>query len=289
MKPQRIGYHVVLFFLVFSILVVSFPKSAFAITISVPSSPHSITNDVFTIVASVSGSMTVPNYIRVDLFKDGTTNYFGETYNGSSWVSGSDHTQYFPITASSGTIWNGNIQVRVGSPSSTEYDGNGTYKLRIRRYTSSGNYNNDEAKNSAVTIAIVIPTITPTPLPTHTPAPTARQSATATPTRAQTVTPTSIGSPDDSIGFPAVSSMPDFDEWSASKSASTEAVLADTAKNQETEKEIAPSVTSNPTPQEKVLVASYMDHSKIAMGIGFMLLTLSCGILFYRFKKNSTE
>ena len=63
-------------------------------------------------------------------------------------------------------MWNGEVQARVGSTIPTDYDGNGIYMLRIRRYTGSGNYSNDEAKASAVAVALGLPTLTPMPTST---------------------------------------------------------------------------------------------------------------------------
>jgi hypothetical protein len=155
-----------IFSILFGVVLLFFSsQKTFAVQITLSNIPATITQDNFTISASISGALTGTNYLRLDLYKEGTSNYFGETYNNSGWYSGSDGTQYLPITIQSGISWNGQIQARIGSPSKTEYDGNGNYKLRIRRYTGSGSYNSDEANENAVAIAIIFPTQTPTPAP----------------------------------------------------------------------------------------------------------------------------
>ena len=171
-------------------LFLSNTSDAFAVSVSFLSPPTSIGTDPVTLTASVSGATAGTNYLRIDFYKDTTTNYFGETYNGSDYYGGSTYTQYLPITIVSSTIWNGSVQTRIGSPSTTDYDGVSNYKMRIRRYTNGGGTTASEANASAIDIAIVIPTatptLTPTPVPTNTPVP----SSTPTPTRTPTPSPT---------------------------------------------------------------------------------------------------
>lgn len=186
---------IIVFIAVFIFLFYSqFVKSVFAVSVTISDYPSTITEDSFTITASVSGATAGTNYLRIDLFKDGTTNYFGETFNNSDWYGGSTYSQYLPITIQSGVTWSGNVQGRIGSPTATQYDGSGTYKMRLRRYTGGGGYTSSEASNSAVLVSIVMPTATPvptsTPTPTNTPTPSPTSSPTNTPTPTKTPTPT---------------------------------------------------------------------------------------------------
>jgi len=176
-------------------LFLHFANPTLAVTITISDYPSTITEDSFTITASISGATTGTNYLRVDLFKDGATNYFGETFNSSDWYGGSTYSQYLPVSMVSGITWSGNMQGRIGSPTSTEYDGSGVYKMRLRRYTSGGGSTATEANNSAVTISISLPTPTPTPTITPTPAPTNTPTPTPTPTSAPTNTPTPTKTP----------------------------------------------------------------------------------------------
>lgn len=143
----------------------------FAVTVSTSSVPSTITNESFTFNVSISGASSGTNYLRVDLYKEttGTPNYFGETYNGTSWYGGSTGTQYFPISIVSGQTWNGSIQGRLGNPSTTEYPGLGSYKLRARRYTSSGNTASDTQTPADITINYTASIPTPSPSPSVTP------------------------------------------------------------------------------------------------------------------------
>ena len=262
--------------IVFVFLLVFFfvPQKIFAVTVSVISIPLSITQDNFTITASVSGAAAGTNYLRIDLYKDGSTNYFGDTYNGSSWYNGSDGTQYFPITIVANTIWNGQIQGRFGNPSLTDFDGTGTYKIRIRRYTASGNLGSGDTLNS-LGISILVPTATPTPLPTSTPTPI----STATPTpKVPTATPTvkviqatPKVSPSENVGLSSLTATDDGVLGTSSAFAFDTPTLSPT----KVPSHFAGASTFNPVPF-------------IFIGAGCCLLA-SCGILiFLQYKKTRT-
>ena len=158
--------------------------SIFAVTTTISNIPAVISADLFIFDVVISGASAGTNYLRIDLFKPTTTNYFGETFNGLSWFNGSDYLQYFPITIQPMTDWIGQIQGRLGNPTVIQYDGPGTYKLKVRRYTPSGSYNTTEANNSALDIIINVPILTPTPVITPTDIPTSAPTETliSTPT-----------------------------------------------------------------------------------------------------------
>lgn len=171
------------------------PNPSFAVTVTITNYPSTITDDVFTLTASVSGATTGTNYLKIDIAKEGTTDYFGETFNGTDWYGGSTYSQYFPISIQSGTSWIGQVQGRTGSPTISQYDGTGTYKIRLRRYTSGGGYTTSEANNSAVFVSISLPTATPTSTPppvtpTNTLVPTVAKASIPTPTKTVTSIPT---------------------------------------------------------------------------------------------------
>lgn len=136
-------------------------RSILAVTTSISNIPHSISTDPFTITVTVSGAGTGKNYLRIDLFKSPSTNYFGETHNTLGWYSDSDYSLYYSINIESGVVWSGDVQGRIGNPTSAQYNGPGMYKLRVRRYTSSGNYNSTEANDSAADIEINASLTTP--------------------------------------------------------------------------------------------------------------------------------
>jgi len=169
------------------------------VTLTIEHAPTTITDQPVTVDISLSGASVGQNYLRVDFYKDGTTNYFGETSVGSNWYSGSDGSQYAPITIpDSASVVTANLQARIGTPSPNEFPGPGAYKLRIRRYTSSGNVGEVTQTPIDVQITYLSPTSTPTPTPipkqTSTPTPTRipTPTKTPTPTKIPTATPTSV-------------------------------------------------------------------------------------------------
>lgn len=162
--------------LIFTLLFLLFGAgSVFAVAVSTSNAPTTATDQPFNIDVSVAGASAGINYLRIDLYKDGTTNYFGETYNNNIWYNGSDGKQYFPITIISGQTWTGSIQGRVGSPSTTEFPNSGIYKLKVRRYTSSGSSSSSDQQ---------IPQDIQINLVTTSPSPSSSETSTLSPTPA---------------------------------------------------------------------------------------------------------
>lgn len=180
MKPAR---KIKLAFFLLSFYFIFLPISAYAVTVEIRQWPSSITAEPFEVEVYISGPKPGTNYLRIDLFKEDTKNYFGETFNNNNWYGGSDGTSYLPVEISSEGTASATLRGKVGEPSNTEYSGPGQYKLRIRRYTSSGNAASNDSQE-AVNIEIVVPT--PTLTPTLTPTPT------KTPTPTRTPTPTKV-------------------------------------------------------------------------------------------------
>ena len=171
------------FLVAFILIFFIFTAKSFAVTVSVTNFPTTLSDQPFAITASVSGATAGTNYLRIDLYKDGTSNYFGETYNGSSWYSGGEGSSYFPITIDSSKNGFGTFQGRVGNPNSNDYPGPGNYKLKIRRYTSSGSLASSDTQTPVdVNITYAAPTSSPTPTVTPAPTPTEEPTSTNTPT-----------------------------------------------------------------------------------------------------------
>lgn len=179
---KRILLCILLFLFIF------FPSKVTAVSVSISNFPSVVTDEQFAITASVSGAAIGQNYLKVDLYKEGKSDFFGETFNGIDWYSGNDTKQYFPITIDSSKTATATVNVRTGSPNSAEYDGPGFYKMRIRRYTSGGGYTSSEANSSAVTISINIPVSSRAP--TETISETGNNVTSTTPTKVATLTPT---------------------------------------------------------------------------------------------------
>lgn len=180
---------VVFAFIIFSFLI--FPKKVLAVTITLNSYPTSVSSEIFNVDVTVSGATNATNYLRVDLYKDGTTNYFGETYNGSDWYSGSDGKNYFPVTIQNSSA-SATLQAQIGNPNTTDYLGPGTYKLKIRRYTSSGSQSQNDVQTP---IDIQLTYSTPTPTPTQTPTASPTNTPTSTPSPTPKPTPTKSTTP----------------------------------------------------------------------------------------------
>jgi hypothetical protein len=269
------------FFLAFLFLS---PQKVFAVSLLINDPPSAIGSDPFTLSVTVIGASAGTNYLRVDLYKEGTTNYFGETFNGSSWYGDSDGKQYFPVT-----IPNDNpfiVQARIGDTIPSTYDGTGEYKLRIRRYTASGNYNNDEAKTSAIPIAIIFPT--PTVTPTNSPTPTKTPTPTKVPTqtKAQTVTksasPTKVATivPTKLIAVNIKSPQISISKNNATDTAYPTAVLGARI-----------SISPTKSPDKKVLVKESSNNATViasSLIVGGIFI-LACAILiFFRIRKQES-
>ena len=69
-------------------------RSVLAVTLTISDVPTSVTEEPFSVNVSVDGANPGQNYLRIDLYKEGTTNYFGETENGEDWVTDGDFSEY---------------------------------------------------------------------------------------------------------------------------------------------------------------------------------------------------
>lgn len=142
--------------------------------------PSQITDQSFPVEVTISGASSGQNYIRVDLYKDQTSNYFGETFNGSAWEDGSDGQMYFPILIASSQA-QVTVDARLGNPSRSKYLGSGSYKLKVRRYTASGAVAGSDTV-TPLDVHINYSPPTSTSEPTKVPAPTKVLTPSKTPT-----------------------------------------------------------------------------------------------------------
>ena len=138
-----------------------FSKVVFGVNVSIQDYPAEIGKGDFEVAVLVEGASKGSNFLRVDLFQEGTTKYFGETFNGSEWYGGSDGVNYFPIEIYADSSASAVLKARVGEPSYSKYPAPGDYLMRIRRYTASGNAASDTQE--PVKLKINIPVSTPTP------------------------------------------------------------------------------------------------------------------------------
>lgn len=246
------------------------PTPISAVSVNIINYPTTITDDAFTITASISGAATGTNYLRVDVYKEGTNNYFSETFNNSDWYSGSDGKQYLPISVKTGVVWNGAIQARIGDYSNTDYDGSGSYRIRLRRYTSSGGLGSEDASLSSVSIKLAVPTATP--IPTETPEPTATPKISKSPTATTIPTKSPTTNPTQKKLLPTLKAFDTSVLGSSTKSANKK-----------------PSSTPSPFVKKKseVLIKGSAAQSLSAIFIiAGGLLVMGCGILVFIRKKN---
>lgn len=219
-------------------LALLFPGRVIAVTTDIISYPTTIGEDKFSVTIQVASASAGTNYLRIDLYKDGTKNYFGETDNGQSWYGGSDGKLYFPITIVSGVPAVATVSARIGDPSQSDYPGPGVYKIRARRYTSSGNQGSEDTISRDITlnkswpspspspVASVAPTVSPSPMSTVAPTPTPSPSLKPSPTVLPSPSISMAGDPTvagvaveiDLSSFGAASSSPDASHRALSSS-----------------------------------------------------------------------
>jgi len=171
------------FIFVFILLLFS-TKQVLAVSISILSYASSIGEESFTVTTKIEGAETGTNYLRIDLYQDkeGSKSYFGETDNGQSWYGGTDGKQYFSVPIITGNPTIATVSGRIGDPSISEYPGPGAYKLRIRRYTSSGGAGSGDCIPVDINITKTWPSSSPSPSPSIIPTPSPTQTPTPTPT-----------------------------------------------------------------------------------------------------------
>lgn len=151
-----------------------------------------------TVTASMSGFTNGETiYIKGAFYKDGTSDYFGQTDNNGNWIVNNDTTtsqkQIIPNN------WDGTLKIR-GDFNDSDYKGEGDYKLKVGFYyiTSGGKLSDVNWSTNSIDVKITNPppTATPTPSPTNTPVPPSPTSKpTSTPTPKLTTVPTSKISP----------------------------------------------------------------------------------------------
>ncbi len=129
------------------------PKNVYAVTLTINEYAKEI-SDEFSVNFSVTGAKPATNYFRVVLFKEGSHQYLGSTWNGGEWYGGSEGKRYLALAIQNGST-NGTVKGKIEKPLE-----NGEYLLSLKRYTASGN----EANDSITPVKVQI-------LTAHSPAP----------------------------------------------------------------------------------------------------------------------
>ncbi len=164
--------------------------SSFAVAPTITAYPSGTINidTSFAITATMSGLSKSATYrLRIAIAQPLTSNYFGSTYNGTSWYNGTpspiNYANFLTISTDAIGVWGGDIQGKIDSDDPNFTTGSGTYDLKIGRYTQTGS---SATWSEPVSIVVAVP---PTPTPTNTPTPTPTSSLTPTPTKTPTPTP----------------------------------------------------------------------------------------------------
>jgi len=224
MRLLIIGFFISLCFFI------AFPPPVLAArSIMITSGKTSLFGDEeMTITASVSGFTPGETiYIKGAFYQEGSTNYFGYTKNGDSWIkNGNTSTNQRSIVVDS---WDSNLSVKSDFVDSG-YKGEGEYKVKVGFYytTSGGNLSSVNWTSNNVTVSLNEPDPTPTstPTPTPTPQPTATPTPTPAPTKTPTPTPTKILTP-----TPTLTPMPIPTEMPEETPVATPMVLGESVGN----------------------------------------------------------
>ncbi len=176
-------------FVALSVLFLISTSSVYAArTLSITSDKTSILGDEeMTVTASMSGFMNGETiYIKGAFFQSGSTNYFGYTKSGDTWIKNSAENES-QRSVKLGE-WDGTMIVKSDF-SDSGYKGEGDYSFKVRFYYGSS-FTADWSSN-ALTLAINEPDPTPTPSPTPTNVPTSVPSPTNNPVPSVTSKPQS--------------------------------------------------------------------------------------------------
>lgn len=217
-----------------------------------------------TITASVSGFTDGELiYIKGAFYQDGSTNYFGYTKNGDSWIKNGDST----ISQKQIKIgdWDNKIVVESDFLDSG-YKGESGYKFKVGFYyiTSGGNLSSVNWSSNSIDINLNEPDPTLTPTSASTSSPQNSPTSNPTPTKSPTPTP-KPSTPVSSVSF--------------NNGSSEEAVLGDSSESAT----LSPSSNSSgtKTSKGKEIVFSSRENNigKTLIILGFVFI-LACGILF---------
>lgn len=176
MIAARIKILFIGFFLAFLFL---FPRITLAANITLSESNRTEITDTnqeyqIKVVISINASDGTIYYLRGVFYKEGSNDYCGFTWNGSSWFSG-------PYSTSEN--WKNFLKVEIASSSAVtilkakiDPDDNGckqsgSYRFKVQRFTQSGSSTFDTQNEQSLNINIPLATLTPTntPHPTSTP------------------------------------------------------------------------------------------------------------------------
>lgn len=255
---------------------------AASISLSTLSSSFSYTDEIPVAVKIAISSADETNYYLRGVFsKEGSSNYCGFTWNGTTFYSGpytiDDGWKQFLKVSIKNEVWEGEVKVKIDSEDSGCKD-SGVYAMRIERFTESGSGIFDTQDPLLLTLTLPTPTLVPTSTPK--PSPTLRLTPTKT---TGTIKPTEkVISQEVPISTSRTTTIsPKVNPHFISYKSSEEAVLGEASES-------ANQSFDEPTPTlfpVKVLGSSTSLWPLIFSTIGGGMLML-CAILAYRIRKN---
>lgn len=129
-------------------------------------SPTTITSpdEVITLSVSATNLDNIQQYFQAAITKEGESDYFGFTNNGTDWKkyeSKPDYTTCYPFTPIN-KIWSGQIQAKIDTTDSG-YDGPGNYTIKLIKYitSSSGASSNNTATININLVSDSPPSVNP--------------------------------------------------------------------------------------------------------------------------------
>lgn len=270
---KKIIYHLIFY------LPLLVPAQVFA-AISFSISNPQTTDDKITIDVSISGlsSSSCPDnncYLQAAFTSQTQTRYFGYTQNNNNeWYKydGSPEQDYIKSTffnfhPQDGN-WSGTLTIKVDEQDS-DYDGPGTYDLKVWRYSGNSNSSSGDADNL---LPIELTVSQPTPQPTSTPNPT------SSPTPKPTSSSTTASTKKSPSPTPQKNPTP-----SASPSSSPE-VLGQKDLAQGFTELGAADIVNSPSPSPSTYDNPFNKNvSKILIGAGILFIIISSGVyLWYK-------
>lgn len=241
-----------------------------------PATTINPSEEIETIVnLSLQGQANKTHYLEGAFKKEGATNYFGLTWNDTSWMpyTSSNFASLKSISTDQDGAWTGAVKVKLDESSSL-YTGSGTYILRMKRFTSGGSSSWADNDITLTVNAPATPTPTPTPSPTPTVITTPTPQPTATPKKTSTPSPSSKPSP-----TPSLTPSP----TASAKLASTKSVVAGVSKTPN------PTFSPSSSASAEVKIASAKQNNLLVYAGGtLIILGISSGIYLIFKKRHET-
>src|SRR5437868_8160664 len=104
------------------------------------------------VTLNLQGQANKQYFLEAAIKKDGSSNYFGQTWNDNDWVkySSSNFSNLKSITTDDQGKWGGDIRAKLDT-SSNLFTGNGNYIFQLKRFTSAGS---SSYSDNSVTLAV---------------------------------------------------------------------------------------------------------------------------------------